>query len=282
MLLRSLVPGKLEQSVTNKRVVNQVLVQHRLYCCEFIRLTSDLCDPKLQSLSKLEPVGQESASEPRFNPQFYSILAERSINFCLLRTKQQQRGRRHRVAAFIETRNLERSLFDVDLTGVMKWSSPESEPSLWARTLLKLHFKPTPTSRNAGFSITLVGTAGAADLHRSTTGTRARRAPRARPSADSDHRRQRGAHARSSILSCTTTSAEHTLNRLSLVHTRPWLWQEPVLTRLQASCVYLCGSEKVSERERDTERQGERVSPMSSGTEQRGLASWQSGFVVRW
>lgn len=59
MFLRSLVPGKQEQSVTSKQVINRVLLQHRVYYYEFIRRASERCDPELQSLGKkAAPLGQ--------------------------------------------------------------------------------------------------------------------------------------------------------------------------------------------------------------------------------
>lgn len=75
VLLRSLVPGKQEQSVTNKQVVNQVLVQHRVYYQEFIRPTSEVCDPKLQPFSKTGTTqSRKKLQNPDLVPRFISIL----------------------------------------------------------------------------------------------------------------------------------------------------------------------------------------------------------------
>lgn len=52
------MPGKQEQSVTSKQVINRVLLQHRVYYYEFIRRASERCDPKLQSPKKTAPLGQ--------------------------------------------------------------------------------------------------------------------------------------------------------------------------------------------------------------------------------
>lgn len=134
VLLRSLVPGKQEQSVTNKRVVNQVLVQHRVYYCEFISLASELCDPQLQSFSKTGT----TQSRKKLQSPFYSILAERRPASVCLGAQSQTSSEGEEIHS---NRKVKCSLFNVDLSGLMKWFSCESAPSSWSRPVLNLHFR---------------------------------------------------------------------------------------------------------------------------------------------
>lgn len=144
VLLRSLVPGKQEQSVANKRVVNQVLVQHRVYYYEFIRLTSELCDPKLQSFSKTGTTqSRKKVQNPDSIPSFIPFLQTGEELLSVQSQTPPARRKKYSCCGCVHKKNFKFSLFNVDLSGLMKWFSCESAPSLWSRTLLKPDFKPT-------------------------------------------------------------------------------------------------------------------------------------------
>lgn len=100
VLLSSLVPGKQEQSVTSKQVINRVLLQHRVYYYEFIRRTSERCDPKLQSLGKKSCTAQSrktgfgmEASFPSALCGFTRLTVGQTVRLCSLKIKKTHQGK---------------------------------------------------------------------------------------------------------------------------------------------------------------------------------------------